>query len=298
MTLIRKLEDWNRRSADYPAVAAPKHVLLGNPSALRVEEVQNPLMAAADGTPHRIDANRAMQQWTAMRDALQQVGLICLSLEPDPTLPDSCFTANPSFVMPVSVDRREVWLAHMRFPSRRKEVELHRSFFHAAGFLLRQMPEHVQNFEGHGDGLWHPGRFLLHAGYGSRTDVAAWEVIQDFYPALDILLYPLQPGNQYHTDTALAVLDENTALVVPSAFDADGLALLHAAFKDILPLSDAQGAALLGNAFCPDGKHVFLPAGDAELSAQIEARGFQVITLDLSEFHQAGGSVFCLKQAY
>jgi len=298
MTLIAKLEDWSHRPADYPLVDAPKHVLLGDPGAFRIEDVQNPLMADADGTPHRVQANRAMQQWNAMRDAMQQTGLICLSLEADPTLPDSCFTANPSFVIPVTRNRRDVWLAHMRYPSRRPEVNLHASFFHAGGFLLRTMPEKVQKFEGHGDGLWHPGRFLLHAGYGSRTDVTAWEAIQDFYPDLDILLYALQPGNQYHTDTALAPLNESTALVVPSAFDADGLTLLEAAFADLIYLTDRQGAALLGNAFCPDGKHVFLPAGDAALQAQIEARGFQVIALDLSEFHKAGGSVFCLKQAY
>jgi len=298
MTLIRKLEDWSRRPADYAEVAAPQHVLLANPGAFRIEEAQNPLMAAADGTLHQVDPTRAMQQWLAMRAALESVGLTCLALDADPDLPDLCFSANPSFVIPVTAHRRDVWLAQMRYPSRCPEVDIHAGFFHACGFLLHEMPTQVQNFEGHGDGLWHPGRFLLHAGVGSRTDENAWQVIQDAYPELDILLYQLRPGNQYHTDTALAPLNENTALVVPSAFDADGLALLHAAFSDVIALTESQGAGLFGNAFCPDGHHVFLPSGDAELAAQIESRGFEVIALDLSEFHKAGGSVFCLKQAY
>ena len=298
MTLIRTLEDWSRRPVDYPEVATPQHVLLGDPSGFRIEEVQNPLMAEHDGTPHRIDPDLAMQQWLVMRSAMEDAGLICLTLDADPNLPDLCFTANPSFVIPVTSDRRDVWLAHMRYASRRPEVDLHAGFFHAGGFMLRKMPEHVQNFEGHGDGLWHPGRFLLHAGVGSRTDVAAWEVIQDAYPELDILLYHLRPGNQYHADTALAPLNENTALMVPSAFDEDAQALLHAAFSDIIELSDEQGAALIGNAFCPDGKHVFLPTSCATLTAQLEERGFEVMALDLSEFHKAGGSVFCLKQSY
>ncbi|MDA0667074.1 MAG: arginine deiminase-related protein [Planctomycetota bacterium] len=298
MALIQKLEDWSRRPADYPETSAPQHVLLGDPAAFCIEEVQNPLMAADDGTPHRINPNLAMQQWQAMRRAMEESGLICLTLDAEPNLPDLCFTANPSFVIPVTADRRDAWLAHMRYPSRRPEVALHAGFFHAGGFLLHEMPEHVQNFEGHGDGLWHPGRFLLHAGVGSRTDAAAWQVIQNAYPKLDILLYHLQPGNQYHTDTALAPLNASTALVVPSAFDANALALLHAAFPDLIELTNSQGAALIGNAFCADGKHVFLPTSCADLTAKLEARGFRVIALDLSEFHKAGGSVFCLKQSY
>ncbi|MHC4380388.1 MAG: dimethylarginine dimethylaminohydrolase family protein, partial [Planctomycetota bacterium] len=171
-------------------------------------------------------------------------------------------------------------------------------FFHAAGYLLRSLPKTVTRFEGHGDGLWHPGRFLLHAAVGPRTELAAWEVIQQAYPDLDILIYELQEGDCYHLDTALATLSGTCALIVPSAFSEAGLALLHAAFPDSIELSPGQGSALLGNAFCADGKTVFLPAGDADLAACIEAKGFEVVQLDLSEFHKAGGSVFCLKQSY
>ena len=177
-------------------------------------------------------------------------------------------------------------------------MDLHAGFFHAAGFQLRRMPEEVEHFEGHGDGLWHPGRWLLHAGVGPRTEVAAWQVIAEAYPQLDVLLYALQPGNCYHLDTALAPLSETCALVVRAAFTEEGFALVEAAFPELLELDPDQGAALLGNAFCADGHTVFLANGDQGLVRRIEDRGFRVVTLDLSEFHKAGGSVFCLKQSY
>lgn len=298
MALIRKLQDWIERPGAYPPTENPRHVLLGHPGAFRIEEVHNPLMTDAAGKPKTIDRERALAQWASMRKAFQDSGLTCLTLEPHPDLPDLCFTANPSFVVPTTADRREIWLAHMRYPARAAESELHAGFFHAAGYLLKTMPADVGRFEGHGDGLWHPGRFLLHAAVGPRSEARAWEVLQKAYPELDILLYELQDGDCYHLDTALATLNETCALIVPSAFSEQGLALLHAAFPDHIELSATQGSALLGNAFCADGETVFLPAGDADLAARIEAKGFEVVTLDLAEFHKAGGSVFCLKQAY
>ena len=298
MALIRNLQDWPARPGSYPATENPRHVLLGHPGGFRIDAVHNPLMADAAGLPKAIDQERALAQWTALRDAFQESGLVCLALEPHPNLPDLCFTANPSFVVPTTADRREIWLAHMRFPARAPESELHAGFFHAAGYLLKTMPTEVVRFEGHGDGLWHPGRFLLHAAVGTRTELRAWEILQDAYPELDILLYELADGDCYHLDTALATLSETCALIVPSAFSEEGLEMLRAAFPDAIELTPAQGSALLGNAFCADGKTVFLPAGDPSLAARIEAKGFQVVVLDLSEFHKAGGSVFCLKQAY
>lgn len=298
MTLVRTLDAWHSRPADYPRVEPFAQLLLGHPGHFRVEEVHNPLMVDAEGQPRRIDPELALAQWQAMLEAFEASGLTCHVLEANPELPDLCFTANPSFVMPVSADRREAWLANMRFAPRRPESELHAGFLHAAGYLLRRMPDPVQRFEGHGDGLWHPGRFLLHAGVGTRTEHAAWEAIQAAYPELDILLYGLQPGDCYHLDTALAALSEDCALVVPTAFSAEGLELVRAAFPERIELTPEQGSALYGNAFSADGKTVFLPAGDPELAARIEAQGFAVVELEMSEFHKAGGSIFCSKLGF
>lgn len=298
MALIHDLSTWTRRASDYPEVPFPQSVLLGHPGHFRVEEVQNPLMTDASGAANVVDPKRAMQQWIAMHDAFQKSGLQCMVLEPSEDLPDLVFTANPSFALPTTEERRDIWLAKMRYPSRQGEVDLHRGFFHAAGYLLHEMPEDVDRFEGHGDGVWHPGRMLLHAGVGPRTCERAWEVIDEAYPELDVLVYRLRPGNQYHLDTALAALDESTALVVESAFEPEGLELVTAAFPDAILLSVEEGAGLYANAFCADGHHVFLPTGAPSLEAQIQERGFTVVALEMSEFHKAGGSIFCSKIAF
>lgn len=298
MALIRQVSGWDKRPTDYAPVPAPQSVLLGHPGHFRVEEIQNPLMADSSGKAHQVDPKIAMRQWMAMHDAFAQSGLQCLVLEPQADLPDLVFTANPSFAMPTTAERRDVWLAKMRYASRQGEVDLHRGFFHGAGYLLHEMPEDVERFEGHGDGVWHPGRMLLHAGVGPRTCERAWLVIDEAYPELDVLVYELRPGNQYHLDTALAALDETTALVVESAFAPEGLELVTAAFPDAILLSEEEGAGLYANAFCADGHHVFLPTGAPSLEAELQERGFTVVALEMSEFHKAGGSIFCSKIAF
>ncbi|MGB0953320.1 MAG: dimethylarginine dimethylaminohydrolase family protein [Planctomycetota bacterium] len=296
--LISQLGDWAKRPSDYVAVPAPQSVLMGHPGHFRVEDVQNPLMADASGVAHRVDGKLAMRQWMTMRDAFEKSGLTCLVLEPEKDLPDLVFTANPSFALPTTSDRRDVWLAKMRYGSRQGEVDLHRGFFHAAGYLLHEMPEDVERFEGHGDGVWHPGRMLLHAGVGPRTSERAWEVLAEAYPEMDVLVYRLRPGNQYHLDTALAALDETTALIVESAFEPEGLELVKTAFPDAILLDEALGAGLYANAFCADMQTAFLPTGAPDLVAQLQERGFTVVELEMSEFHKAGGSIFCSKIAF
>ncbi len=298
MVIFTNANQWSRRAEDYAETATPQHVLLAKPSEFAVVEAQNPLMADEHGHLHQVDKELAQKQWHAVSQTFTDAGLICMALDAVPGLVDFCFTANPSFVMPATKDVREVWLARMRYSSRQAEVDFHRAFFYAAGFLVRELPDSVKHFEGHGDGLWHPRRRLLHAAIGPRTEIAAWQGLQQAYPDLDILLYKLMPGAQYHLDTALAPLNEDTALAVRPAFSPVGWELLQSAFPHVIALSAEQGAKLLGNAFCADGHTVFLPSGDPALASQLDALGFSVKTLHLSEFHKAGGSVFCLKQAY
>jgi N-dimethylarginine dimethylaminohydrolase len=299
MPLFRTLEDWPRRVAELPPVALPRHVLMGDPSAFRVEEVHNVFMAAADGTPSVVDPGRARQQWHELRAAFQrEADLDCPVLPASSALADLCFTANPSLALPLPDGRTEIWIGRMTHTSRQPESGLHEAFFTERGYDLKHMPEAVGNFECHGDGILHPGRFLLHVGVGVRSSAAAWQHLADAHPQLDLLLYQLQDPRFYHLDTALAALDERTALFVPGAFDVDGTGLLHAAFPDAIALSAEEALNFAGNAFCPDRQHVFLQAGSTALEAKLRERGFIPVPVETGEFMKSGGSVFCLKMAY
>ena len=50
---------------------------------------------------------------------------------------------------------------------------------------------------------------------------------------------------------------------------------------------------MLGLNAVSDGHHVVLPAEAAGLAAQLAARGFQPVPVDMSEFRKAGGGPKC-----
>lgn len=297
MALVSPTDAWPRRAADLPAVALSREVLLGHPGDFAVLEAQNAHMQTADGGLQAVDAARALEQWQELRRAYEAIGVRTHVLPSGQGLADLCFTANPSLVLACPEGRREVWLAKMRHPSRRPETASHEEFHRQREAVLRTMPETVPAFEGCGDGVQHPGRFLMHAGVGPRSEASAWEVLAEAHPELDVLLYELVDPRFYHLDTALAPLDEQTALYVPEAFDERGRARVLEAFPRAIALPIEESMRFAGNAHCPNGKHVLIDAACTDTCAQLEARGFQPVPVDTSEFRKSGGSVFCLKLA-
>ncbi len=151
------------------------------------------------------------------------------------------------------------------------------------------MHEPVLVNEGEGD-IVHAGRVIL-AGHGFRTDAAVKSDLERAVrPARDQPA-PLDP-RFYHLDTALCVLDARTAAYYPAAFDDAGRAALADCFAELIEASDAD-AGVLGLNAVSDGHHVVLPAEAAGLAAQLAARGFQPVPVDLSEFRKAGGGPKC-----
>jgi len=192
----------------------------------------------------------------------------------------------------------EWWLSKMAHPSRRGEVAAHATFAREQGLRIREMPAGVVKFEGTGDGLFHPGRFLLHAGTGPRSDAAAWSALADAYPELDILLYELGNENFYHLDTAMAPLDERRALLVREALTPAGYELARAAFPEAFDVSLDEAMRFAANAHCPDGRHVLLQRGCPRTEAWLTSQDFIPIPVETGEFLKSGGSVFCLKQSW
>ncbi|MFT7517242.1 MAG: N-dimethylarginine dimethylaminohydrolase [Myxococcota bacterium] len=295
MAIIRCLSEWQQRTADYPLVANCTSVLMAAADYFTVAEAQNSHMRDEHGNLRQIDKRQAASEWQQLHDAFVDSGLSVAILDAAPQLPDLCFTANPSFVVP---HKQHIWKSHMAHPSRQPEVELHAKFFRSQGFDIKELSATGIKFEGNGDGLWHPQRFLLHAAVGQRSDLQAWQEIDAAYPELDILLYALQHPDFYHLDTALACLDQDTALIVKDAFTVEALELLNAAFSGLIELSEDEAFQFAGNAFCADGKNVFLEQGCDSLYEKLNARGFCAHPVPTQQFRFSGGSVFCLKQSF
>lgn len=298
MPLHSSLHDWPRRASGCADVARLDRVLMADPAEFDIVESINSHMSDAGGRLHCVDRARARAQWVALADAYRAAGIVVCILDAPPGLHDFCFAANPALILPLPGGRCECWLSRMAHASRRGEVQYYHSFARAAGLPICEMPDYVTKFEGTGDAILHPGKFLLHAGVGPRSASEAWRALSAAHADLDILTYTLVNENYYHLDTALAPLDERTALYVPEAFDAAGIEMLQAAFPNHFPIPSGEAMRFAGNAHCPDGRHVFLQKGCERTEQWLREHYYIPIPVETGEFIKSGGSVFCLKLAW
>lgn len=276
-------------------LSRPDRVLLTTPTYYDVEYVINPHMADHVGT---VKQAAALQQWKALRATYQALDISLVTMDGEPGLPDMVFCANQTlpFYRP-DTEERGVILSRMHSAERADEVPHYADAFETAGYRVEALPfDEDLTFEGMGDALWHPGRFLLWGGYGFRTQPAAYEAIHRILD-VPIILLKLQDPEYYHLDTCFCPLDADHVLIAPSAFDERGRALIDALFETVIEAPDDEARHQFAcNAHCPDGTHVLIQEGCEQTIDRLQREGFRPVALDTSEFLKAGGSVFCLKQ--
>ncbi len=129
------------------------------------------------------------------------------------------------------------------------------------------------------------------ARHGFRSDVAVAAELADLF-GLRVVSVQLADSRFYHLDTALCVLDADTAAYYPAAFDDAGRAALAGLFAEFIEAKDTD-AEVLGLNVVSDGRHVVPPAQAAGLAAQVAARGFEPVPAGMSEFRKAGGGPKC-----
>ena len=276
-----------------PAIPRPGRVLLTTPDHFEVAYVINPHM---EGNVGDVDPGRARSQWEGLRDAYRRLGLEVSVLGGAAGLPDMVFCANQTLPYQTPGGERGVVLSRMHAAQRKPEVEHYEAFFEGQGYEVHGLdPDLPGDFEGMGDALWHPGRYLLWGGYGYRTDR---QVYDRFESALGFVVVPLklEDPDFYHLDTCLCPLDEQTALIYPGAFDDEGIAALKAHFPRLIEAPEDEARRLFAcNAHCPDGKHVLIQTGCTTTTRLLQAAGYDVVPVQTDEFLKSGGSVFCMK---
>ncbi len=267
------------RSADGPRrQATAREYLMCPPVHFAVTYAINPWMEPGRPT----DAARAMRQWAELRQVYLDLGHDVQTIEPVAGLPDMVFAANGATV----VDGK-VLGARFRYPQRAGEAAAYLDWFRDHGYADVRAPEHVH--EGEGDILF-TGRVLL-AGHGFRTDSgAAAELAATFgWPVMSLRLVD---SRFYHLDTALCVLDSDTAMYYPAAFDDAGRAAIAEHFAELIEAKD-EDAEVLGLNAVSDGRRVVLPVQARGLAAQLSERGFTPVGVDMSELLKGGGGAKC-----
>jgi N-dimethylarginine dimethylaminohydrolase len=258
--------------------ATARSYLMCPPQHFAVTYAINPWMRPDQPT----DAGLAMRQWARLRQVYLDLGHDVRTIEPVAGLPDMVYAANGATVVDGTV--LGVRFAH---PERAGEAGAYLDWFREHGY--EDVREAGVVNEGEGDILF-TGQVLL-AGYGFRSDLAvAGELAAAF--GVPVVSLRLVDPRFYHLDTALCVLDADTAMYYPAAFDDDARAAIAGEFAELIEAKD-EDAEVLGLNAVSDGLHVVLPVQARNLAAQLRERGFDPIGVDLSELLKGGGGPKC-----
>ncbi len=261
-----------------PRRATTRSYLMCPPEHFEVTYAINPWMRPDLATDRLV----AMRQWARLRDVYLSLGHDVRIIEPVAGLPDMVYAANGAMVA-----GGKVLGARFRFAQRAAEAAVYLDWLRESGYEDVWEAEHVN--EGEGDILF-TGRALL-VGYGFRTDEAAVREIGRVF-GLPVVSLRLADPRYYHLDTAMCVLDSDTVMYYPAAFDDAGRAALADLFTELIEAKD-EDAEVLGLNAVSDGRHVVLAAQAAGLARQLAARGFQPVPVDMSELRKAGGGAKC-----
>lgn len=278
---------------DVPRTPLPSTVLMSAPEYFDVRDVKNEFMRGNIGT---VEHERAREQWEALVRTFEKCDVHVEVLQPRRECEDMVFTANPSFNGRRPDGRAICVPSRMRFASRQPEVTSHREWFAARGYDIEDLPDDVLRFEGGGDALWHPGRALIWAGIGARSEGRAHEVLAKLFD-VPVMTLELTDPRLYHLDTCFCALNEATVLIYPRAFSDEGLALIRKVFADVIEVNEEEATRYFAcNAAAFHG-NVVMQTGAVRTKRELEKRAFSVIEVETGEFLKSGGSVFCMKAA-
>ena len=274
-----------------------RHVVMVEPSHFRVEYSINPFMDPAD----QPDPALALAQWRALVATYERLGVTVDVLPQRPDAPDMVYAMNLGLgVRRPLVDgivQQHVVLSHMRYPERRMETGSAQQWFAERGWTTSYVGR-----DGVGAHLEAGDAFAfgdaLVVGYGPRTEELGLKHLATDLGVRVRGVRIVHPG-MYHLDLAFCPLDSRRAIVCPDALDAPSAQALLDLVPEPLVITEEEALT----SFCANSvvvpsesgpATVVMPACPGRVRAQLEAWGFAVEIVDVSEFHKGGGSIRCL----
>jgi N-dimethylarginine dimethylaminohydrolase len=263
-----------------------RRYLAVEPTHFRVDYRINPYMDLAD----QPDPVRTREQWLNLVETLRAAGADVDVLAQRPDAPDMVYAMNLGLAVN-EPGQDHVVLSHMRHPERRMETSTARDWFDGNGFTTTRVGQDGvgAHFEA-GDAFAFGDALVV--GYGPRTEKLG---LKHLALDLDVRVRGLRithPG-MYHLDLAFCPLDETRAMVCPAAFDEASARAALALVPEPLVLTEAEALTFCGNSVVV-GRTIVMPSCPDRVRTQLEAWGFQIVLVDVSEFHKGGGSVRCL----
>jgi dimethylargininase len=232
------------------------------------------ITTASLGQPNFEAAQRQHKRYI---EALETCGVNVTVLDSDEDYPDSVFVEDTALITPECAI-----ITNPGALSRRGETES------MAEALLEFFSE-VEEIKT--PGTLDAGDIMMignhyYVGLSKRTNAAGANQLIEILAAYDLTGSTVELAGILHLKTGLSYLEDNI-LLIASGF------LNEPQFKQFDQIPVADDEAYAANSVWINGT-VLVPAGFPKTKAAIEAKGFKVIELNVSEFQKLDGGLSCL----
>jgi dimethylargininase len=222
-----------------------------------------------------IDLAKAEEQHRAYQQLLGKCGARVISLPAEPALPDSMFVEDPAIVL----DELAIILP-LGTESRRPEAtSIAQALAQFRKISCVDLPGQLE-----GGDVFRVGRRLF-AGLSSRTNAEGIRQLASILAPYGYEVVSVAVTGCLHLKSAVTYIGRNTMLANRAWFDTKPLS----GFKWIDVAPEEPHAA---NALAIGGTVIF-PASFPRTRARLEARGFHVTPLDISELQKAESGLTC-----
>lgn len=222
-----------------------------------------------------IDLEKARAQHTEYVRVLKTLGCHVVELPAEDDLPDSVFVEDAAFILPEAAV-----ITRPGADSRKPEtVSVADALRPHRDLLFVREPATIDG----GDVLVLDKR--IYVGLSSRTNMPAVRQLQSMLTKYGYTVHDVQVGDFLHLKSAVTRLDAGTLLVNPAWVD-------PAAFSQFQAVEVDPSEPMAANILVIDGVGIY-PNAFPATQARIEARGLNLITLDVSEIAKAEGAVTC-----
>lgn len=222
-----------------------------------------------------IDMEKARAQHHAYEDALASLGARVISLPEEPELPDSMFVEDPAIVL----DELAVVFPLGTETRRREATSLAKAISRFRKIENVTLPGTVE-----GGDILRVDRKLF-VGQTARTNEQGIRQLRDIVKSYGYEVIAVPVTGCLHLKSAVTHLGENILLANRGWFDPAPLAGFE--WIDVDPAEPHAGNALAFNGT------VLFPASFPRTRARIEAQGFRVLPLDISELQKAESGLTC-----
>jgi len=224
----------------------------------------------------KIDVELARLQHREYCKALQRLGLKLIWVERDNSLPDSCFVEDTAIIL-----GEKAVICNMRVESRAPEVVGVTKVLEKLKQVCYIRPP--ATIDG-GDALKAEGKVFV--GLSARTNLNAVSQVKQILKDTNLQVVPVKVRNVLHLKSVCTYLGRNYVILSKGNFDTDVLSGLA---KIIVPKGEEYAADCLAI-----NETILMAKGYPKTKRRIEAEGFQVEELEMSEFRKGEGALTCL----